>query len=336
MRIRWMAALAVVLSMDAGTAKAQAGTADTVRLPADTTRLPVERITAPERCGDGRIRVVDTDSAAAEARALPGCAGLDLGDLRGRLVVGLPLTGDCNVSFRVDAWLSVSLREYRVHSTTYDGGCRAWGGGGYYWLALPNIPHDWRVTFSSARAERPRSGPASLRRQLHLPQPRPTPPMPPVVRDDGIRPDSAGLARDAVPLAASRVRELDECQVVGMRVVDDSASALAMRRWGQCRDADFGAHAGRTLIGVPLSADCHAQYRVEAFRSNQRREYRVRVTDYYGGCRAGRSYYVWISVPQLPAGWTVGLTEERTDERRRWDVVNGRIQVVGDTARRPD
>jgi hypothetical protein len=73
-------------------------------------------------------------------------------------------------------------------------------------------------------------------------------------------------------------------------------------------------------VATPLFGDCHASYRIDAWRSAGRREYRVRVTSYYGGCRAGRGYYVWLALPKLPAGWSVGFTEARGRDRPPPDV----------------
>lgn len=132
--------------------------------------------------------------------------------------------------------------------------------------------------------------------------------------DPGLRADSAGLAADTVRLPVSFVSS-DECGVVDYRVVRDSATVRRLRQWPQCTTMDFGDVEGRTVVGVPLFGDCHAMHGIRAFRSEERREYRVLVTTYYGGCRAGRGEYRWVAIPRLPAGWTVGFSEKRVE---RW------------------
>lgn len=137
-------------------------------------------------------------------------------------------------------------------------------------------------------------------------------------RDYGLQPDSAGLSADTVRLPARRVPELEECgPPVGYRVVASDSAAAALRRFPQCQDAEFGPPERRTLVFLPLFGDCHAGYRVEAFRSESRREYRVRVSEYDGGCRAARFHDVWLELPPLPPGWRVAFTEEH--HRRRFD-----------------
>lgn len=132
--------------------------------------------------------------------------------------------------------------------------------------------------------------------------------------DEGLRADSAGIPDDTVRLHAVRVRELEECKVLGYRVVSHPDSAARMRRWPQCADADFGDLSERTLVGVTMFGDCHARYHIDAWRSESRREYRVRVTERYGGCRAARGYYAWVALPRLPDGWRVAFTHVDVDD----------------------
>jgi hypothetical protein len=132
--------------------------------------------------------------------------------------------------------------------------------------------------------------------------------------DPGLRADSAGLPADTVRLPVSFVSS-DQCGVIDYRVVRDSAAVRRLRQWPQCATMDFGDVEGRTVVGVPLHGDCHARYGLGAFRSEERREYRVLVTTYYGGCRAARGEYRWIALPRLPAGWTIGFSERRVDSR---------------------
>ncbi|HEX2204031.1 MAG TPA: hypothetical protein VHG91_12060, partial [Longimicrobium sp.] len=95
----------------------------------------------------------------------------------------------------------------------------------------------------------------------------------------------------------------------GHAVVADSADLARLRVWPQCRDAPIPPLAGRTLVGLSLMGDCHAMVRFDAFRSESRRELRVRVQERYGGCRAGGYADAWLLLPPLPEGWSVRFTE---------------------------
>jgi hypothetical protein len=132
--------------------------------------------------------------------------------------------------------------------------------------------------------------------------------------DWGLRPDSAGVPADTVRLPISLV-SFDECRIIGYRVILDSATVRRLRQWPQCTEMDFGDVEGRTVVGIPLFGDCHARYGIGAWRSEERREYRILVTTYDGGCRGARGAYRWMALPRLPAGWTVGFSERRVDPR---------------------
>jgi hypothetical protein len=133
--------------------------------------------------------------------------------------------------------------------------------------------------------------------------------------DHGQRPDSAGIPADTVRLATHEV-DLGECDVIGYRVVVDSAMVKHLWQYPQCKLADFGDVYGRTLVQIPLMGDCHSTFRIDAWRSEARREYRVHVIGYYGGCRAGLYEKRWLVLPKLPPGWRVAFSEGRGDERR--------------------
>lgn len=126
--------------------------------------------------------------------------------------------------------------------------------------------------------------------------------------------DTLGLAADAEAIPFRRLMDTGRCGVVGNAVLTDSAGLRRLRRYPQCADVVFPEPEGRTLVGLSIMGDCNATYRVDVFRSESRREYRVRVRQRYGGCRAGNSAEVWIELPALPPGWTVTAQEERSDE----------------------
>ena len=130
----------------------------------------------------------------------------------------------------------------------------------------------------------------------------------------GVWPDSLGVATDTVRVPVERLSGLGRCGITGHAVVRDEAELARLRRYPQCREARFPSLAGRTLVGLSIFGDCHALFRVEAFRSESRRELRVRVWGRYGGCRAGAFRDVWISLPAVPPGWAVRFTDAAAPE----------------------
>lgn len=125
--------------------------------------------------------------------------------------------------------------------------------------------------------------------------------------------DSLGLAADAEPLPARRLRGMGNCGAYPAVVVADTADLRRLRAFAPCAAAPLPEMPGRTLVGVAVTGDCHTWYRLDAFRSESRREYRVRLQRRYGGCRAGGFAHAWLELPPLPRGWTVAFTDERSD-----------------------
>uniref|UniRef100_UPI00215857C5 hypothetical protein n=1 Tax=Klebsiella pneumoniae TaxID=573 RepID=UPI00215857C5 len=85
------------------------------------------------------------------------------------------------------------------------------------------------------------------------------------------------------------------------RVVDDSADVAEMRWWAECKLVDFGDLSRRTLVGIPMSSACEARFRIDAWRSERRREYRIRAIVYkQRRCRIyGEDRYRWLVLPKL-------------------------------------
>jgi hypothetical protein len=143
------------------------------------------------------------------------------------------------------------------------------------------------------------------------------------------RPDSLGLAGDAVPIALETVRA--ECDPPGTQVVRDSADAAEIRRFRGCDPFPLPGLGRALYVRLVMMGDCHARHSVDAFRSDSRREYRILVVDRYGGCRAGRTEERWIRLPPLPDGWTVAFTKRRIDDQNRepWRTDTVRVAEEG-------
>lgn len=133
-------------------------------------------------------------------------------------------------------------------------------------------------------------------------------------RDDGLREDSLGVAADAVPL--QRKPAWTDCAPIGLRVVRDSAELRAIERFPGCGASAFPALGRQLYVYVVLRGDCLAGHEVHAYRSAARREYRIVVITWDGGCRSARSRSHWTALPPLPEGWTVAFTDLGVHRRR--------------------
>ena len=133
-------------------------------------------------------------------------------------------------------------------------------------------------------------------------------------------PDSLGLPADTVRLPLERrVGGMGRCEIHGHAVVKDRADLRRLRRYPQCAKAAPPLD-GRTLVGVYVMADCQASYRVDAFRSAKRREFRIHLQIRSGGCRGLRPRHEWLSLPALPPGWALRITESDVDRNAAPDL----------------
>jgi len=135
----------------------------------------------------------------------------------------------------------------------------------------------------------------------------------------GTRPDTLGLAPDTVRLPVGRVEGMGRCEIIGNAVVKDRADLRRLRRYPQCAKV-APPLAGQTVIGLDINADCQAMYRIDAFRSAKRREFRVRLRIRGGGCRGLLPRYEWLSLPALPSGWAVRFTDSQEDDDASLDL----------------
>lgn len=131
--------------------------------------------------------------------------------------------------------------------------------------------------------------------------------------------DTLGLPADTVRVAVAQVEGMDGCSIVGHAVVKDGLDLRRLRRFPQC-DKVSPPLAGRTLVGLSVRVDCQGTHRVEAFRSAERRELRVNLRIHWGGCRGLLPVYEWISLPALPPGWAVRITESDDPEPDPLDI----------------
>lgn len=129
--------------------------------------------------------------------------------------------------------------------------------------------------------------------------------------DYGMEADSLGLAADAQPLQVERL--WTECDPLGLRVVRDTAELRVFAGRRGCDASAFPGLGEYLYVHVQMGSDCHARFGVEAYRSESRREYRVVMVTWPGGCRAGGFESYWIRLPPLPEGWVVRFTDEWRD-----------------------
>jgi hypothetical protein len=128
------------------------------------------------------------------------------------------------------------------------------------------------------------------------------------------REDTLGLAPDTVALAIRHLPRPGECAIPGHAVVRNADDLRRLRRFPQCKEAPFPSLAGKTLVGLSIWGDCNSSYRVDAFRSESRREFRVRLRIRYGGCRAMAPRDEWYALPALPPGWSVRITRVHVED----------------------
>jgi hypothetical protein len=118
---------------------------------------------------------------------------------------------------------------------------------------------------------------------------------------------------DTVRIEMTELPEMRPC-FVSNSVVYDAASLTELRRFPQCKEVRIPPIEGRTLVGVHVFIDCNATYNVRAYRSALSREYRIVLSTHDGGCRGMRSGMDWLTLPPLPAGWTVRFVQRRLDD----------------------
>ncbi len=121
--------------------------------------------------------------------------------------------------------------------------------------------------------------------------------------------DTLGLPDDTVRIRIARDLEVGDCWMYESVVVKDDSPAAEVRKFGPCADAHFPDLARHTVVGLHLRGDCHSAFRVDAWRSDERRAYLIRTTTYSGGCRAAGGGYFWFVLPKLPPGWTLAFTD---------------------------
>jgi hypothetical protein len=278
-RLRILAAASAVLA--AVPADAQPGDdglrEDSLGVAADAVPLPRQR--AWTDCDPIGLRVVRDVADLRAIERFPGCGPSAFAALGRDLYVHVVLRGDCHAAHEVHAYRSAARREYRIVVTTWDGGCRA-ARSRSHWMTLPPLPEGWTVAFTDLGVQR---------------------------RREAWRTDSLGAAADAVPLPVQQARM--DCRPEGFAIVRDSADAHHLQRFPGCAPPEFPELGWHLYVRVPEGGFCGGAYRVHAYRSDARREYRVVRTSLSRGCGGPRQEPEWYRLPPLPYGWTVAFTD---------------------------
>lgn len=71
---------------------------------------------------------------------------------------------------------------------------------------------------------------------------------------------------------------------------------------------DFAKH---TLISYQVAGDCFVRAKAGVFRRDEAKTYHVRITERYGGCRAGGRFQGWVVVDKIPDHYKVVFSERR-------------------------
>lgn len=91
----------------------------------------------------------------------------------------------------------------------------------------------------------------------------------------------------------------------------DSTGIGAPGKWdGEEIDFDKNTLVLFSYHGV----DCHSRFRFGFGENDYLKSYFIRLTIFYGGCRAGGRYYdTWALIPKLPDGYEVYISERVID-----------------------
>ncbi|HEU0015429.1 MAG TPA: hypothetical protein VFQ45_17195 [Longimicrobium sp.] len=121
-------------------------------LPVDAVPVPGRGVLA-RRCESREpVEIVRTPEDAARISAHVWCEeGIEARP--DSTLIGVRMRGDCHAGYRLRVARSEAERTYYVVATVVYGGCRA-GGGGYFWIAVPAIPPDWKIAFLRRRLDR--------------------------------------------------------------------------------------------------------------------------------------------------------------------------------------
>lgn len=275
----WMWVLVVVVAVPAAAQPGDYGLEeDSLGVAADAEPLPVQRLQT--ECDPFGLRVVRDTAELRTVERFRGCDASAFPALGRELYVHVRLSGDCHAQFGVEAWRSESRREYRVVMLSESGYCRA-GRFESWWVRLPPLPEGWTVGFTDWNVDR---------------------------RGQPLRPDSLGVAADAVPLAIHAEPEVG-CSLPGYGVVRDREDVYDIQYREGCGSSAFPVLGRALYVRLAAPGRCGSPNTVRAYRSEGRREFRVARTARSRRCGNREDEPRWYRLPPLPPGWTVAFTE---------------------------
>ncbi|MBX7170366.1 MAG: hypothetical protein K1X72_05365 [Pyrinomonadaceae bacterium] len=71
--------------------------------------------------------------------------------------------------------------------------------------------------------------------------------------------------------------------------------------------------AKQSLIGYETRGDCFVRGDAKVFRNDSTKTYKIKITNYWGGCRAGGVFAGWIVIDKIPDDYKVEFNEIRAD-----------------------
>ncbi len=73
---------------------------------------------------------------------------------------------------------------------------------------------------------------------------------------------------------------------------------------------DFAKH---TLITYRIGGDCFMRAKSKVTRKDAEKRFTVKITNFWGGCRAGGSIRGWIVLDKIPSDYKIEFSEEKVD-----------------------
>lgn len=79
--------------------------------------------------------------------------------------------------------------------------------------------------------------------------------------------------------------------------------------------------AKEDLLGYRVGGDCFITAEAKVFRNDAKKNYEVRIFNYWGGCRAGGSFVGWLVIDKIPKDYNLEFKEILVEERNKKGLI---------------